>query len=180
MTLVQEKIVRTMMASRLRICSAVWLVTRDHHAAEDVFQNIAVKALAADLEFEGEAQLVSWALISARHEALNWIRARKHRMLVLDDEVLGLMEAEWVRSTDGLGGARVEALRDCLERVPEDSRRLLHLRYFEGRSCADAARILKANLETVYQRLSRLHRALRKCIDLRMAIDEHQTGAEAP
>jgi RNA polymerase sigma-70 factor (ECF subfamily) len=87
---------------------------------------------------------------------------------VLDDDVLELLEAEWA-AAPALGGARVDALRDCLDRAPADARRLLELRYFEGRSCDEVAAESGLGLAAVYQRLSRLHRALKLCIERRLA-----------
>jgi len=172
MSLPQEDIVRTLLAARLRIAAAAWMITRDPQAAEDIFQNVSVKALNGTATFDNGAQLVSWAMVSARHEALNWVRRRKNRTLVLDETVLALLEEDWVRAATAPTGRRVEALRDCLERLPERSRQLLHVRYFEGRSCGETARALHVGLEAVYQRLSRLHRALRDCIERRLAEED--------
>jgi DNA-directed RNA polymerase specialized sigma24 family protein len=45
---------------------------------------------------------------------------------------------------------------------------LLELRYFDGRSCQEVAEILGAGVEAIYQRLSRLHRQLKECVDQRV------------
>jgi RNA polymerase sigma-70 factor, ECF subfamily len=160
MTLSQEDVVRTLLAARARISGAVWAVTRDVQAAEDIFQNVSVKALGTP--FEGEAQLLSWAKIVARHEALNWARDRKGKAGTLDEEVLErLDEAE--------EGERSQAVRTCLEKLPSESRRLLELRYVEGRSCGEISRETGQGLDALYQRISRLHRALKRCAEERLA-----------
>src|SRR5262245_50096647 len=124
MPLSQEAVVRTLLAARTRISASAWLIARDAQAAEDIFQNLSVKALAGEARFDVEAQLISWAHITARHEALNWIRSRKGRVLSLDEAVLNLV------STEGEAGAaaegvRIEALRGCFEALPRPSRELL-------------------------------------------------------
>jgi RNA polymerase sigma-70 factor (ECF subfamily) len=164
MALSQEAVLRTLLAARTRISSSAWLVARDAQAAEDIFQNLSVKALAGDARFEVEAQLLSWAQITARHEALNWLRARKGRVLSLDESVL-----ELVASEAGEAGPRVEALRGCLDALPGASREILDLRYSEERSCTEIARRLDLGVEAVYQRLSRLHRALKDCTERKLA-----------
>jgi RNA polymerase sigma factor (sigma-70 family) len=63
----------------------------------------------------------------------------------------------------------MEALRECLEGVPANSRRLLELRYFDGRPCQEVAEMLGAGVEAIYQRLSRLHRQLKQCVDQRIS-----------
>ncbi|MFO0005365.1 MAG: sigma factor, partial [bacterium] len=48
---------------------------RDAHAAEDLFQNVVLKALTRDgLRFESPASLMSWALVTIRRESLDWIK----------------------------------------------------------------------------------------------------------
>ena len=168
MALSQEDVVRTLLAARTRISASAWMIARDAQAAEDIFQNLSVKALAGDSRFELEAQLVSWAHITARHEALNWVRSRKGRALSLDEAVLDLVcsEGEAAAPKDG---ARIEALRGCLEKLPGGSREILDLRYSEERSCADIADLLGLGLEAVYQRISRLHRALKDCTERKLS-----------
>lgn len=181
MALSQEDVVRTLLAARTRISASAWMVVRDVQAAEDIFQNLSVKALSGGSRFELEAQLISWAQITARHEALNWLRSRKSRAVSLDDAVLELVASEW----DGDGadrkeGRRVEALRDCLGTLPSGSRQILDLRYSEERSCADISSVLGIGLDAVYQRLSRLHRAVRQCTERRLTGEAPQAGVELP
>ncbi len=175
MPLSQEETVRTLLAARARISASAWMITRDVQAAEDIFQNLSVKALSGDTRFELDAQLISWAHITARHEALNWIRSRKVRALSLDETVLELVASEW---EDRKEGSRVEALRDCLGTLPGGSRRILDLRYSEERSCAEISSLLGLGLDAVYQRLSRLHRAIKRCTERRLTGEAPEAEVE--
>jgi RNA polymerase sigma-70 factor (ECF subfamily) len=172
MPLDHETIVRTLFAARARISAAVWLVVRHAQAAEDIFQNVAVKALTKGVEFEHEGQLLSWAMIAARREGIDWLRRQNRGAVALDDDILNLIEAEWALVTPEPGGRQVEALRDCLEAAPPVAREILELRYFEGHSCAEVGKKVGIGLAAVYQRLSRLHRALKLCIERRMTAGE--------
>jgi RNA polymerase sigma-70 factor (ECF subfamily) len=159
---------RALLAARSRISAVAFLVVRDTQTAEDIFQDVSVKALSDDVSFEGEPQLLSWANITARHQALNWIRSRKNRPAPLNEELLELMEAEWARDSMRSEGERIEALRQCIEKLPAGSRQILDLRYSQGCSCKEVSRTVGAGLDAVYQRLARLHRALRECIEKRV------------
>jgi len=179
MALSQEDVVRTLLAARIRISASAWLVVRDVQAAEDIFQNLSVKALSGTTRFELEAQLLSWAHITARHEALNWVRSRKSRALSLDEAVLDLVASEGDREgVDRKEGQRVEALRECLATLPSGSRQILDLRYAEERSCEEISRVLGVGLDAVYQRLSRLHRAVKQCTERRLTGEAPQAGVE--
>lgn len=168
MTLSQDDIVRLIFAARARISASIWLVVRDTHAAEDIFQTVAVKAINAKLAFESQGQLLSWVHVAARNASIDWLRRQRPESTVLADDVLDLLEAH-AHGQEAVISPRADALRECLESVPVHSRQLLNLRYFEGRTCDEVAAEMGVKLAAVYQRLSRLHRGLKDCIDQRLA-----------
>ena len=156
------------MASRDRISAAAWVVVRDTHAAEDIFQNVVLKALTKEVRFEAEGAVLSWGFITARREGIDWLRRHRRELTGLDGEVLGLLEQDWLGETARHGEVRTEALHACLSSLPEKSSRLLRLRYFEGNSCGEVAQQLGMGISAVYKRLSRLHQGLKECIELRL------------
>jgi len=165
-----QALVSALFAARSRISAGIWLIVRDTQAAEDIFQATSVKALTKGGPFTSQAQLFSWVQVTARHAAIDWLRRRKSECVVLEGEVLDLLEEQAAKAAvHVLEGARVDALRDCLEAIPARSREMLELRYFEGRSCEEVADVFDLKLAAVYQRLSRLHRALKECIERRIA-----------
>ena len=168
MPLDHETTLKHLFEARPRLSAAAWLIVRDAQATEDLFQNVALKAVTKNVSFEHEGALLSWATVSIKREAIDWLRKRKPETLGLDPEVLDLINEEWSDHPQP-EGRRMDALRECLDSIPDQSRRLLHLRYFEGHSCDEVARLVGANLDAVYQRLSRLHRQLKQCVDQRVS-----------
>ncbi|MCB1233469.1 MAG: sigma-70 family RNA polymerase sigma factor [Verrucomicrobiae bacterium] len=167
MPLDHETILKHLFEARQRLSAVAWLVVRDAQAAEDLFQNVALKSVTKNVTFEHEGALLSWATVSIKREAIDWLRKRKPEMLGLESDVLDLFNTEWCEHPPS-EGSRIEALRDCLASVPEKSRQLLHLRYFDGYSCDEVAKRVGASVDAVYQRLSRLHRQLKECVDQRL------------
>ncbi len=165
MDLTEEHILGTLMRWRTRLSAAAWLVVRDTHAAEDIFQNVAVKAMTREARFEAESALVSWAFITARREGIDWLRRHRRETVAPEAEILDLLEHEFQSTQAHPQGARMEALESCLQAVPESSRLLLRLRYFDGRSCEEVAEQMGLGLDAIYKRVSRLHEALRECIN---------------
>jgi RNA polymerase sigma-70 factor, ECF subfamily len=168
MPLSQQDLLQTLVASRTRIAAAAWIVVRDAQAAEDIVQNVAVKAISTEHGFPSQAAALSWALVAARREGIDWLRRRKYELPVLDADILEVVNREWASEAIRGGSSYSEALQECLTEAPEESRALLRLRYFDGYPCKDVARELGVNLDAVYQRLSRLHRALKRCIEQRL------------
>jgi len=125
---------------RYRITAAAWVVVRDSQAPEDIFQNVALKAMTKEVKFEAEGAVLSWAFITARREGLDWLRRHKKESPVLDKEILELLEKEWLSQTTRHEDTRMRALRECLKALPEKSNRLLKMRYFYGYTCNEAAK----------------------------------------
>jgi RNA polymerase sigma-70 factor, ECF subfamily len=167
MPLDHETILKHLFEARQRLSGVVWLMVRDAQAAEDLFQNVALKSVTKNVSFEHEGALLSWAMVSIKREAIDWLRKRRPETLGLEAEVLDLISEEWSARPQP-EGQRMEALRECLDGVPEKSRQLLHMRYFDGHSCDEVARKVGANVDAVYQRLSRLHRQLKQCVEQRL------------
>ena len=156
------------MKSRTRLSAAAWMVVRDTHMAEDIFQNVALKAMTRGVSFETESALLSWAFISARREGIDWLRRHQREALGLDEEILNLLDREWQAAPSLPSGAKIEALQECLASAPEGARRLLKLRYFDGCNCEEVAAQMGLGLNAVYKRISRLHESLRQCVEGRL------------
>lgn len=170
----EQDILQTLMRWRTRVSAAAWVVVQEAHTAEDIFQNVALKAMTKEVAFESESAVLSWAFITARREGIDWLRRHRREANCLDTDILELLEREWQSAPSPPSGARIEALRDCLESAPEVSRHLLKLRYFEGYSCDEVAKQMGIGLNTIYKRVSRLHGGLKECIEGKLR------GPEAP
>ena len=168
MPLDHETTLKHLFEARRRLNAVAWLIVRDAQAVEDLFQNVALKSVTKNVSFEHEGALLSWAMVSIKREAIDWLRKRRPETLGLEPEVLDLISEEWSAHPQP-EGSRMEALRECLASVPEKSRQLLHLRYFDGHSCDEVAKHVGASVDAVYQRLSRLHRQLKQCVDNKVA-----------
>lgn len=168
-TLDESAILRVLLAWRTRLSAAAWLVTRDTHAAEDIFQSAVVKALSSGARFDAEAALVSWAFIVCRREAIDWCRRRGRETPGLDEAAVECLDSRWLERARERAAERAEALRACVEEAPAESRRLLSLRYADGLPCGEVAERLGIGLDAVYKRLSRVHGLLRACVEGKLA-----------
>jgi len=166
-SLPQDQIIRTLLGARARLSAGFFLVLRDAHLAEDVFQEVMVKALGHQDFFTNEAQLLSWARAVGRNAGLNLLRKSGRISVGLPESLFEMLAQE---TEADAGNGREEALATCLASLPVASRELLELRYFHSLSCADVATRTGSGLEAVYQKLSRLHRTLRDCVERRLTL----------
>jgi RNA polymerase sigma-70 factor (ECF subfamily) len=135
--------------------------------AEDVFQEISVKAVGRAAEFESPAHVLNWSRVAGRNRSIDLLRARGGRYVGLSEAMLATLAAEWPDQTEA--SPMHEALRFCLGSITPNNRELLRLRYFEQRNCTEVATIMGKKIESVYQALTRIHRTLGECVKHRMA-----------
>lgn len=168
MALSEQDILCVLMKSRDRIAAAAWVVVRDAQAAEDIFQNVAIKAMTKEVSFDAEGAVLSWGFITARREGIDWMRRHRNETSILDAEILMLLEKDWL-SESQREDSRTKALRNCLRELPQKSAEILRLRYSKGLACGAIAERLETGRDAIYKRLSRLHQALRECVETRLA-----------
>lgn len=79
-------------------------------------------------------------------------------------------ESDFLRGSDGFD--YVEALRECLDALPEKERSAVDLRYAQEKSRADMAQVLKMTEDGVKSLLQRIRATLAECIRRRLALQE--------
>ena len=162
----EELLVKTLLHARPRLIAGALAVLRDVHQAEDVFQEVMIKALRMQDSFSDEAGLLAWTRVSMRNLGIDHIRRAGRLNTILSELALDAV-AESIDETNA-ASPKLAALQTCLDQLPPESKRLLRLRYDEGRSGRDLAALLRRNEDAVYKALSRLHAALRKCAEERL------------
>jgi len=158
----EELVVRTLLDARPRLIASTLGVLRDLHQAEDVFQEVMIKALRMRDSFSEPAGLLSWTRVSMRNLGIDFIRRAGRLETILSDLALDAVADQLHRDAEA-GDAKLAALRLCIAALPEESKHLLRLRYDEGRSGRELAALLRRSEAAIYKALSRLHATLRRC-----------------
>lgn len=166
-----DQITAVLLRERLALTAYIATVTRDFHLAEDIFQDVCVKAVGKGGDFESPAHLLNWARVAGRHRAIDVLRTRDGKVIGLSEEMLAALEPVWPEGDAAQGGANVDALRVCLDRLTPNSKEIVRLRYFEGRAGQQVADALGRKLETIYQALARIHKTLGECVRQRLAAE---------
>jgi RNA polymerase sigma-70 factor len=162
-TLERDSVVQVLLRERLRIAAVAAAVVRDVHAADDVFQQVVLAALEDTEQFRDPGHVLAWAVRVARHRAVDL--ARRRRTLFLSNEILDLLESQWNDPAPSAWPDRLEALHRCIGKLEGRNRELLQMKYGEGLTAAVIAGRLRRTVDAVYQRLSRIHRCLRECVE---------------
>ncbi|MEU6997052.1 RNA polymerase sigma factor [Nonomuraea sp. NPDC046570] len=110
------------------VCGFLLRRTRDPHLAEDLAQETFVKATRALLGWRGE-NAAAWLLTIARNTLIDHVRRGRAELPLPDPDELGVPSLD----VDAI------AVRETLERLPAQHRKLLRLVYFEGFSLVEVS-----------------------------------------
>lgn len=160
----QSDFLKQFLQAEVEIRAFLGSVVRDMPAREDLFQEVALTLWQQFDRFDRQRSFAAWARgIAAKKLLERYNRARRTPVPFSPEAIQVLAEA--AERSESSPALRLEALAHCLERVPEKSRRLLALRYTEGKPLEAIAPQLRTTAAAVYQALSRLRRRLRDCME---------------
>jgi RNA polymerase sigma-70 factor, ECF subfamily len=149
----------------------LWCATRDPHATDDLLQNVW-KTLWIKLDrYDPARPFIAWAMGIARIEVLRWRQAHARSREVLSEASLDRIAAT-VEEHAGDIAALQRHLDTCLKKLPKRSRGVLRLFYADRLRIADIAARLQRTVGAVEMQLVRLRRALRDCIEERIAAED--------
>ena len=128
---------------------------RDHDSAEEVTQEVFVKAYASLSSFRGEAEFGTWLYRIATNLALNHLKQRKRK----GERSVSIADATDVPSGNDNHAIEVNEHRAHIERalheLPTLQRAVVILRHIDGLSTKQVSAILKCSEGTVKTHLFR-------------------------
>ncbi len=160
-----KKLVRALIRHRVVLMGYIRSIVQDDYLAEDVFQDVCVLAYQKQKKIKDETHLLGWLRITARYESLKAIRKRSSSRVQFDSDLLDLLDGHWAHFEKQSDSEIIPALRHCLDKLTDNARRVIQLRYVEGISGKALADVLDRKLNTVYVALTRIHRTLADCIE---------------
>jgi RNA polymerase sigma-70 factor, ECF subfamily len=165
-----EEVTSVLVEERVSLTSYFLGVTSDFHFAEDVYQEVCVKAMSSGPEFENRSQLVAWAKTVGRNRSIDLVRLKANQRRGLSEATLQLLADEWGDSEHM--STMQDALIECFTELGPKSHIVLRLRYFDRKSIDDVTVTLGRKKKAVYQMLMRIHKTLGECIRRRMNAGE--------
>ncbi len=139
--------------------------------AEEVFQEVCVVLWREYEKFDLSTEFRHWASVVARNRVMRFRTVRNRQARQLSDVAVELLAEEAIDQSNLLDDRR-RALHKCLESLSESDRNLISACYSDlHRSFQRASEQLGRPINTVYKALQRVRRALRTCIDRRVAAE---------
>ena len=151
-----------------RVFSVIHRSIRDFHLAEELSQEVFVRAYRGIRGFRFDCSLSSWLTRIALNVVATHRTSRRFRdSQVTDSPERELHDQRVANGEDAfLGRERITLLHRCFEKLGDRYQSVLVLVGFEGTSYEDAAEALRVPIGTVRSRLNQARLLLTKCLSL--------------
>jgi RNA polymerase sigma-70 factor, ECF subfamily len=146
---------------------------RDTGAIDDLVQDVFLRAFDRLGTLRDGTAFRAWLLGIARNRALEHLRERLRPGLPAPDALEALLDRSQLSILEGddeeaRRGLELEALRQCIRRLPPVGARLIREHYFKGRPITELAAEERKNEGALRMTLLRLREALRDCVRRRV------------
>ncbi len=170
MNIDSDRLLRLLLQHRAMLLGYIVSIVRNHHLAEDIFQDMSLIMIRKDHAIDSEQRFPAWVRTVARLECMNALRKQKRSPVAIDDAVLDALDAQWNESDSGQEPEAMDALRSCLQKLTPRARNLVEQRYQKNISGKRLAEQLARPVNTVYVAMSRIHRSLAECIRMKLGM----------
>lgn len=138
--------------------------TGDLHEADDLCQVVWQMLWKKLDQYDDSRSFKTWSFGFARMEVLRWRQQKARSREVLSEDALEKL-AETGRDHALQISARHGFLLDCISELASLARKVLDLKYGEGRISREIGKMINRSAEAVDMMLSRIRKSLRECIE---------------
>ena len=130
-------------------------------AAEDIAADVFMELVVHPRRYRFNASFKTYLFMLARSRSIDWLRHKNRRPTVSLADAEELLADETDLEAQVLRDEQAHRLHEALAKLPEDQQIAVHLVYFEERSYADTAHIMKKSRKQVDNLLYRAKQTLR-------------------
>lgn len=150
-----------------KINSYLYFLIHDDFLAKEATQEAFIKAFINLKSFNFNFKFSSWLFRIAHNEAINLVKKNKNKVQLDDDYRVNLQEIQFKKDKleeDLFLKIKKEELLKNLDKLNLKYKEVLILYFFEDKSYAEIADILRINIKTIATRISRAKKNLKKIL----------------
>ncbi len=155
-------------ATQRRVYLFILAQLGDPDLAEEVLQNTNVVIWSKWKNFEPGTNYIAWVYRIASYEVMKFRQKNKRSRVFFDDDFIKTV-AKSVEQISENSEARRVALSKCIDKLKPADRALIQQRYEPGVNGKSLAEKLGRPVNSVYQSLGRIRRALLECVERELA-----------
>lgn len=137
-----------------------FIQVKNPDTADDIYQNVCIKLLKQKESIEPEEHLKAWLLRTTLHCCKDYWKSSWMQRISWDNSSQKEESYEGIKDEQGSG-----YITECVQRLPEKYRAIIHLYYYEEYSQKEIADMLHMKENTVASRLARGREKLKKMLE---------------
>ena len=148
-------------------------MVKSHEDADDIAQEVFVRAHTALKDFRGEANIYTWLYRIAVNLSINHLRKQKVRKLVDITEYLGFLSKDAEQDKEMIHDENVSLIQQAIETLPEKQRAVFIMRYYDELPYEQISAILgtsvgglKANFHHAVKKIAAFVKARHQTLNL--------------
>ncbi len=131
--------------------------------ADDIVQETASLLWQKFDDYTPGTDFTAWAISVARFKILRYLRDKKNYRMKFSDKTMEIIE-QLEAMEAGDEDIRIESLKKCLQKLNPDEKKILELRYEDGATLKVLSGRVGININTLYNRISKIHVVLLNCV----------------
>ncbi|MDE0018115.1 MAG: sigma-70 family RNA polymerase sigma factor [Candidatus Poribacteria bacterium] len=151
-----------------QVHALVWRKIGDFHTAEEITQDVFLKAYQRLATLKKPQSFVSWLYVIAANDCSTWLRKKRLKTQPIEDTSSALVEKATysgyvITENERIAAeAQRDAVKKLLAKLQESDRTIITLFYFAEMTCKEISEFLGVSANTIKSRLSRARQSLKK------------------
>lgn len=139
-----------------------YLQTGDYHRSEEIAQDVMYKMAVNLATYKGKSSFKTWLFTIGRRVVIDYYRKyRKDRALTyLQHDQLNKVRDRFYNEQEFLQYSSQEKLLSCLEKLSPGEKTVLYMRFFEGLSIKETAKVMSKTVMAVKSMQTRAKKKL--------------------
>jgi RNA polymerase sigma-70 factor (ECF subfamily) len=159
-----ERFLQLFRRNEERIFGFILKLLPNFSIAEDIMQDTMMIMWRKFDDFEEGTCFAAWGMQIARYKVMEFHQQnKKHVVVRFNVEVLKQITAD-----DSEGGSKnryLEALHGCVNKLKEQNRRIVMLRYSKEMSSKQISQQMGVSANVVYKSIAKIHYLLQECVE---------------
>lgn len=171
MTPQQREVQKLFVANVSAIRGFILSLMANRDEADDILHEVYLVVMDKADDFELGTKFLSWVFTISRFTIMDQVKRRStRRMVPLGQDVIELLADS--APDQAYSAEYIQALHQCVDALSPAAKRVIKLRYNEGKKPSRIAGDLELTPATVYVSLSKARALLKKCVSKRLKLGD--------
>ena len=158
-----QEFISYLQQNKKRIFGFIFAAVPDYATAEDIMQDTIIRLWLKYSTFEPGTNFAAWGVSYAKFVIMEYRKKDRGACVNFDHQSLDNLSALF--ESDKQVDYRVDALRDCLKKLPETSRQVIKMRYSENLTIKSIAIQLGRSIPGMYKAMMKIQNSLQDCVE---------------